>query len=278
MGCSTDVISRLSTSFKNLTGERDKPDYMTRDIGGQFRSNQPYISGYFQVIVGLPEILMGGDTYAQASSKWLHSTVEGFTPHSIMINKGDIIGQGGIGSSFPVNSTVTREFGLTFREYQNMPIINILRRWNVFDPFSGVSALKGNEFIPENYKGWCAILQTKPVGANDRDLLVEDLEEVYVYQGVFPTSIPIDTAAAEDVNANDFITLQVQFSFDNHPLTSSEPGVVEQVLELLKGLRYIGGDGEFKGTFCRYLDAGKEDVKPWGTNKNTNIATSIGQC
>ena len=263
MADTTTIISRLSTRFTNAIKEREKPDFLTRDIGGHWRNNQPYISGYFQVIYGLPSELFVSADNVQTASKWLHSTVEGFTPHTQALTKVDIMGQGQIGSSYVANVTTTREFTLTFREYQNQPILNIIRRWaSVFDPFTGVSPLEGNHFIPTNYKGWIAVAQTKPVRSHDSDLKVSDLEECYIYQGVFPTSIPIDTAAASDITSNETVQLSVPFSFDGAPLTSSEPKVADTVINLLKSLRYMG---VADSTYARFHDTGTA-ITAWGSH------------
>ena len=86
MADSTTIISRLNSRFSNALIDRDKPDFLTRDIGGHWRRNQPFVSGYWQCMFGLPELLFsggqgeGGDV-TQTASRWLHSTCEGFTPH-----------------------------------------------------------------------------------------------------------------------------------------------------------------------------------------------------
>lgn len=263
MADATTIISRLSSRFTNAIVDREKPDFLTRDIGGHWRTNQPYISGYFQVIYGLPSELFGGADNVQAASKWLSSTCEGFTPHSQALTTVDLMGQGAIGASFVTNVTTTREFTLTFREYQNQPILNIIRRWSsIFDPFTGVSPLEGNKFLPQNYKGWVAVAQTKPVRSDGNDLTIGDLEECYIYQGVFPKSIPVDTAAATDITANDMIQLSVSFSFDGAPLTSAEPKVAETVINLLKGLKYMG---DADSTYAKFHDNGA-NIFPWGSH------------
>jgi hypothetical protein len=222
---SEDILTRLAAQFKDPTGGggdgRITPDSATRDIGGQFRTNQPYISGYFQVLFNMPETLMKG--IAGDAQQWLQTTVEGFTPHTQTLNKVDVVGQGQIGSSFVGSVTTTREFTMTFREYQNMPILNIIRQWaGIFDPHTGVSPLSGDQFIPTNYKGSACVIQTKPVRADNNDIAAQDIEELYVYQGCFPTTIPVDTAAASDITGNDTVQLSVTFSFDGAPITSAD--------------------------------------------------------
>ena len=271
MADSTTIISRLATRFTNAIKDREKPDFLTRDIGGHWRSNQPYISGYFQVVFGLPSELFSGADNVQVAAKWLHSTCEGFTPHTQAVTSVDIMGQGQIGSSHAVNVITTRDFTLTFREYQNQPILNIIRRWaSIFDPFTGVSPLEGNKFLPQNYKGWVAVAQTKPVRADGADLTIGDLEECYIYQGAWPTNVPVDTAGAEDITANDTVQLSVPFKFDGAPLTSSEPKVAATVVNLLKSLKYMG---DADSTYARYHDHGVL-LSAWGSHSGS-VSSSV---
>ena len=264
---STDLISRLSARFANSGLKASRPDFITRDIGGHFRNNHPYISGYFQIMVGVPERLFAAPEIA---SKWLHSTCESFTPHSQSINKVDIQGQGQIGSSFVSSVTTNREFTLAFREYQNLPVLNIIKQWgSVIDPFTGVSPLGGDEFLPENYKGWIAIAQTKPTRSQEGSLKIEDLEECYIYQGVFPTTIPLD-AVNSDITSNDSSQISVTFSFDGSPLTSAEPDVSEKVISLFSGLSPLSSD--IPSTFDNQLNGGKA-IQPWSSTPAGTVET-----
>ena len=101
-------------------------------------------------------------------------------------------------------------------------------------------------------------------------MTIADLEECYIYQGVFPTSIPIDTAAAADITANDTVQLSVPFSFDGAPLTSSEPKVAATVISLLKSLKYMG---DSDSTYARYHDHGTT-ISPWGSHAGS-VGSSI---
>jgi len=251
-----DIISRLNSRLTGAIQDRESPDYLTRNIGGQWRDNHPYISGYFQVFFNLPEALFGSN--ASAANTWLHSTCESFTPHSITVNKIDVMGIGQTGASFYASSAVTREFTLAFREYQNLPVLNVIKIWSsVFDPFTGVSPLPGGSraltsktFIPQNYKGVAYVLITKPTRSDGSPLNGNtnydqgDIEEAYIYQGVFPTSVPVDTISS-DITANDSTQISVTFSFDGAPLTSAEDGVVEKVISLFNNMRYTD-------TFAKY--------------------------
>ena len=259
-----NIIDRLASRFTNAFkqgGHAETPDALTRDIGGHFRNNQPYISGYFQVMFGLPSMLFSEDE--EVSSKWLHSTCESFTPHTQNLTKVDIMGQGQIGSSFVANVMTTREVTCAFREYQHMPIMNIIRRWNsIFDPFTGTSPLAGKQFIPTNYKGWLAVMQTKPVRADASDSLYEvnDVEECYIYQGVFPTTLPVDTASAEDITANDTVQL-------SDLLTSAEEGVTEKVISLFNSLNH-----STKSTYDKYM--AMSNISTWAAGAGNTTGDS----
>ena len=140
----------------------------------------------------------------------------------------------------------------------------------MFDPYTGVSPLEGNKFLPQNYKGWIAVAQTKPVRSDGADLTIGDLEECYIYQGVFPTTVPVDTAGASDITANDTVQLSVPFSFDGAPLTSSEPKVAATVINLLKSLKYMGDPDS---TYARYHDHGT-NISAWGSH-NGSVSSLI---
>lgn len=249
-----DIISRLATRFQNTTNnKRESPDPLSRDIGGEFRNNQPFISGYHYVFWTLPNEIF--KNIGESASTWLHSSCEGFTPHSVTINKSDVPGLGQTGSSFPNSIVTTREFSLTFREYQNQPILTILRMWAAsFDPHLGVSPLNAGKFVPSSYKGRVTVVQTKPVmGPAGGGIDPEDIEEFYTYLGVFPTSLPVDTGASSDIASNDVIQHSVSFSFDGHPISSSEVGKSEAA-NLFKQMKYMG-------TFDKYLNAAKSMYK-----------------
>ena len=255
---SDTIIQRLKQRFENYSNkDREKPDTFTRDLGGDFRMNHPFISGYHQLIVRPPEALFGGNIVSHANeapatsslggtaaeaAMWLHSTCESFTPHSVTPNMVDVMGIGQIGSSFMASKTVTREFTTAHREYQYLPIMNVIDQWHsLFDEHVGVSPLYGNTYIPFNYKGKIVVYQLKPTGAygegGGRALIQEDLEELYIYQGVYPKTNPRDTIGASDQAANDTVQLSVTWSFDGAPLTMKDPSVIQKALEMINGIK-----------------------------------------
>ena len=247
-------IENLSTVFKAYANNMNsgsagevsnkKPDSLTRDIGGSFRENQPFVSGYFYVFFKIPTLNGGLSTTNEQIAEWFHSTCEGFSPHSIMINKEDVPGLGQTGASFPTSIVTNREFSLTFREYRHQPISRGIRAWTAFfDPHIGASPLSNGAFIPKNYKGQCCVIQTTPTYGGPEcchDFTIDDIEEVYFYDGVWPTTRPDDTAAASDIQSNNFITHSISFSFDNSPLTSHED-LMEAAADLISNRKFMKG-------------------------------------
>jgi hypothetical protein len=247
---SNNIISRLNSHLLNppgkfgpginlvggsqsLKNDGERPSALSRYIGGSARSNQPYISGYHHVWFKLPSGLYKTNVEEHAAM-WLRSTCESFTPHSSTLNLIDVQGIGQLGSSFPASKTVNREFTLAFREYQNLPILNILRVWHaIFDQHIGVSPIGSSKFIPINYKGWVVVAIVKPTfNVDSGTLTVEDLEEAYIYDGVVPMTVPEDTIGAAEQTANDSVQASVSFRFDGAPLDLSIPDVGIKVASL----------------------------------------------
>jgi len=230
-------IEALNSIFTDVsTKGRTSPDALTRNIGGD-RDTQPYISGYFQVFFELPPLLFGKTT--STAKEWLHSTCESFTPPGYTINKVDTVGLGQVGASFPTSKVITRQFTLTFREYQNMPLLTILRTWaGLFDPILGVSPLKGKEFIPTNYKGKCYVALMKPTGADGQQVTADDIEDIYAFAGVFPTNVP-EESITNNLTGNDSIQYSVTFSFDGAPINRFDADVEKTVLAMLNAKSYM---------------------------------------
>jgi len=241
------VENYLSRQMAYLSGsegiEKPRPDVITRYIGGKNRLNQPFISGYHQVIFDLPSTLFDGISNIPDVHQWLTSTCEGFTPHSSNINFVDVNGIGQLGASFPASRTINREFTLTFREYQKLPIMKIFRAWNgLFDPHLGITSFAGGQFIPENYKGIIMVGILSPTAniASPREITEADVEDVYLYEGVFPTMVPEDTATASDQATNDSIQESVTFKFDGAPLDISVDGLAKEFIANVNGLGTYG--------------------------------------
>ena len=124
---SEDIISRLATRLNLATSNREMPDIGTRHLGGSWRDNHPYISGYFYATFVLPQTLFNG--VDELSSKWLSTTVESFTPPSDTINYTEIPSLGQVKSRFYTSRTVSNDITFAFREYQNLPILNVISQW-----------------------------------------------------------------------------------------------------------------------------------------------------
>lgn len=218
--------------LNNAIDSDDKPTEMSRYAGGHTRKTQPHITGYHQVLFFLPETLFA--TMGSEAQKWLRTTCESFTPHSYVINMGDISGIGQVGASYPISRTTNREFTLGFREYRNLPILSIIKSWHsIFDPLIGTSPFGSFVLTPLAYKGVVIVASLKPTANENAELTTDDLEEAYIYEGVYPTNCPEDTVIASEQSSNDTALASVTFKFDGAPLDLGFPGVKEAVVSSL---------------------------------------------
>lgn len=220
----------------------DRPNKITRYFGGHLRKNHPYVNGYWYLVMNIPQVIFnraGSSEFLTTSQIWLHSTCESFTPPTKTIRKEDIPGIGGLGSSYVTGQDLSRSFSITFREYQHLPIKKIFDVWTgVMDPHHGLSPLNGKEWLSSSYKGNCFVLLCKPTGAAmfaesmGSGPALEDIEEVYFFEGVFPETDPHD-GLNSDINSTATITHSINFSFDGFPLNTEIPGVAEAAIEAL---------------------------------------------
>lgn len=230
-------LARLRNSTK-----KKPPSEMTRYSGGSQRTNQPYITGYHQVLFFLPELLFTLNTFN--SQKWLRTTCETFTPHSSTMNMADVPGIGGVNISFPITRVTNREFTLGFREYQNLPILNTIKTWHsICDPNIGTSpytvAIKHPFFTPHNYKATIIVANVKPThNVETGKITNDDLEDAYIYTGCFPVNSPVDMVNASDQSSNESIAATVTFKFDGAPYDLNMLGVETLVTALLNESYY----------------------------------------
>lgn len=247
-----DVFERIRESFESGSSGtqksvgRDRPNVLTRYMGGHNRDNHPYVSGYWHFIIDPPEAIF--DSSREEATTWYHCTAEGFTPPTRTLNKADVPGQGGLGSSFVTGQTLTRTFTVTFREYQELPIFDITELWtSVIDPYTGVSELTGDLWVPKSYKGSAMAVLTKPsVSIDGTAISAKEIENVFFFHGVFPEAPPFDTLGS-DISTNDVVQHSLTFSFDGWPLTRKDDGVVEQAVSVLSGNMYVDH------TYTKYL-------------------------
>jgi len=274
---SINPMSRLMTSEANRTilTSSQNPENLSRYYGGIDRYNHPYVSGYWYCLILPPPRLFNiteGNDNATAATEWLHSTAEGFTPPTRNLKKVEAPGIGGVKSYYVAGQEINREFTITFREYQELPILNILQNWtSVIDSNTGVSPLAGSEYVPANYKGIAYIALCKPtVGTRDGDAFSgildgyakinrEDIEQLFFFDGVVPKSLPYDTLN-NDISNNDMTTISVPFSFDGYPLMKDSPKVVDNFLTAISGTNAsnsASADSKYNisTTYSKYLNA-----------------------
>lgn len=242
------VISRLGQVLNDQNIAGDGPRTLTRYMGGHTRENIPFINGYWQFLLQVPDVIYRDKARidTQIIQRWFLSTAEGFTPHTRNLNFADIPGQGGIGASFPTGQAINRTFTTTFREYKNLTMLKLIDIWSgIFDHHVGVSELLADEWIPRSFKGVAYVIMTKPIGVGQTELTVDDLEEVFCYDGIVPESSPTD-ALNMDIAANDSIQLNVPWRFDGYPLTLAD-GIGDQVVATLNAVARGGYAATWEG-------------------------------
>jgi len=223
-------IAGQLTRLSGAVDSDDTPTELTRFAGGHNRTTQPHITGYHHILIYLPEVLFA--TGLSESQRWLSVTCESFTPHSYVINTGDVIGMGQTAVSFPTSRTTNREFTLGFREYQGLPILSIIKSWHsIFDPFFGASPFGSLVVSPSTYKGMVIVAIVKPTCDKNSKISREDIEEAYIYHGAFPTTCPEDTITSSDQSSNESPIASVTFKFDGAPMDLGTP-VIPGVLDV----------------------------------------------
>jgi hypothetical protein len=250
---SINPMSRLNISDteRDIISKAPNPNNLSRYHGGYNRENHVYISGYWYFLILPPDRLFHnskGNSNSDQATNWMHSTAEAFTPPTRSLKKIEAAGMGGMKSYYVAGQEINREFTVTFKEYQELPIMNILQNWTaVIDPNTGVSPLSGTEYIPKNYKGVAFVALCKPtIGirggpdysseSNDplTKLTTEDIEQLFFFDGVVPKSLPYDSFNT-DISNNDGLTLSVAFSFDGYPLLKDSPNVIDNFLSIVSG-------------------------------------------
>ncbi len=238
-------IERVNTSFSNFLkttqggGKIESGDYSptpyTRYKGGHKGVSSPFISGYWYVLIELPELKLNSyitptkidnlftndaDT-RNKMMKYLHGTAEAFTPPSKTIQKGEISGFGGIKKYLILNQSITPNFSISFYELSGMPIQKIFKIWsNMINSNYGyrqAEIYKGRAFVFLCKPTWSGFFSGS-IEANTKDEIgidSSDIEEMYYFEGVFPESDGND-ALSMDISENNLIKYQIQFSFDSY--------------------------------------------------------------
>ena len=230
------IAGQLLRLNDSLNKSEDLPKGASRYSGGQNRTGQPFISGYHHVLFYFPTIIfltMGDDT-----QKVMFSTCESFTPHTYTINMGDIQGIGQTTASFPISRTTNREFTTGFRERSGLPVLRTIKMWqSVFNPTFGTSPYGSLSLIPSLYKGTAIVAIVKPT-SDDGKITGDDIEEAYVYNGIFPTNITEETVTSSDQASNESVVASVTFKFDGAPLDLGTVGVETLVAAAFSDYNY----------------------------------------
>jgi len=226
------------------------PD-VNRYLGGAQRTvdSHPYVKGYFYVFFGFPpNLFFDGTSTAEGITNesaliYTLSAAEGYTPPGDrQLKTEDVMGMGGVDSSFITGQTIDRNFSLQFRDYWGAPIFRIHRQWTQYlNPyFGGVTGHAdgtGTLFQASDYKGTCMIIQTKPVTKLEGNWSADHIIKVDYFDGVFPTT-DLKTAYDSNITDNTIARPTVQYRFDGFPLDETNPEVLNKALQALESVRY----------------------------------------
>lgn len=217
-----------------------------RYIGGASRtaSDHPFIKGYFYVFFGLPNTLFTENGITRSNAKnYLLSSAEGYTPHAdrqMMLQ--DTQGMGGAGgASFIAGQTITREFGIQYKDYWGAPIMRVHRTWTGYlDPYLGTSIV-AKDFSSSEYKGTCMVIQTKPVarattGGSPQVWATSDIIKVAYYDGV-QCLTDLNSAYDSNIMDNSIVRPQVQYRFDGYPLNETNATVLATAVAVLNSAK-----------------------------------------
>jgi len=242
----------LADSQNNINHAPDINRYLGgfgRDVG-----SHPYVKGYFYVFFGFPSTLfinglpkLNGDTgmigtsFLNASDalSYTLSAAEGFTPPGDrQLKTEDIMGQGGVDSSFITGQTIDRNFSIQYRDYWGAPLFRIHRQWTQYlNPYYGGSVI-GQQFSADEYKGTCMIIQTKPVTrTTQQEWAPSDIIKVDFFDGVFPIT-DLKSAYDSNITDNSIAKPTVQYRFDGFPLDETNPAVFAKALNILNTVDY----------------------------------------
>lgn len=239
---------RAGVSLESFNQEH-APD-INRYLGGDNRgvSSHPFVKGYFYVFFGFPPALFPLGTIAADESGisnqnaviYTLSAAEGFTPPGDrQLKTEDVMGMGGVDSSFITGQTIDRNFSIQYRDYWGAPIFRIHRQWTQYlNPYTGGVTVNNAQFMAAEYKGTCMVIQTKPVTKMDpNEWSKQDIIKVDYFDGVFPTT-DLKTAYDSNITDNTIARPTVQYRFDGFPLDETDENVLSKAVEVLRSVDY----------------------------------------
>ena len=230
-----------------LVNNKSDDKHANRYTGGSAQKDHPFIKGYFYVFFGFPSALFetsGSALTGSAAQKYLLTSAESFTPPGDRtLNMQDLQGQGGVDASFITGQTIARDFSIQYKDYWSAPIFRIHKRWaNYINPYLGVSTV-AKDFTPNEYKGVCMVIQTKPVarkGAGSDTTLASavepwqkgDIIKVHLFDGVVSIT-DFNSIYDANITDNSFVKPVAQYKFDGYPLDETDPDTLTKALAVL---------------------------------------------
>jgi len=202
-------MANLFEELNNAINTHHTPDAIVRMNVG-LSTIHPKINGYFYIFIRIPKFLASKGINEEKVSNWLAGTAINFTPHSRSLNVTDLNALNGLQHSYVTGQTITRDISVTYYDYMGSPVYKFHKVWmdSIFHPGLGLSML--SEYTLEQYAATMLVIVTKPIGGtNEYKITADQIEHVWLYPVVLPTSSDQTDALAQDISA----PAEVQLNF-----------------------------------------------------------------
>lgn len=226
--------------------------------GGSTKGEEssPFTKGFFFVFFTLPPKIFNTSMDPNIAAQVLRNLCKNFQPPADrQLNFVEDKSIGNNTSKYLVGHTTTNEFTLTLKEKAKSPACRVVAKWaGYIDPLLGASVV-ADTFGPDEYKGACIVIQTKPVARlNKTDWKKSDIIKVHQFEGVVPNIDPMSMFGNDIETNTEKVEIPVPFSFDGSPLTELVPEVLDNALELLRNQDLI-----YKQTMDFYSQIAEKD-------------------
>jgi len=231
-------MANLFEELNNAINTHHTPDAITRmNIG--LSTIHPKINGYFYIFIRIPKYLASKGINEEKVSNWLAGTATSFTPHSRSLNVTDLNALNGLQHSYVTGQSITRDISATYYDYMGSPVYKFHKVWmdSIFHPALGLSMLP--EYTLEQYAATMLVIVTKPIGGtNEYKITADQIEHVWLYPAVLPTSSDQTDALNQDISAPAEVQLNFSYRFNGYPVDDIlVPEIKERAATVLENLR-----------------------------------------
>ena len=202
--------------YLNNFVSKELPLSPSRYFGGQKEDvYHPYFSHNFYTIFNLPSRVFGGNKRILEQN--LISTCETCAIPERTLNYGVIPGLGWTKIYIPTNQSISNTIELTFKETDDLPIWAIVEQWAsaIRNAHFGISGFTNSH--QNDYKGDLTVVICK-IGCAGNQYAISDINSVYHFEGIAPTSSP---GGQLDINNGEANKQSMPLTFDGFPVMIS---------------------------------------------------------